>query len=482
MLVFYTHLVWFIGFRVLFLLCLLFSLVVLHSSFSLAISLSLFIFSGFPINLSFYVDYIALSFSSVVLIIRAVIIAYSYNYMAPYHKRTYFIYLTFLFVFSIILVVFMSNLFFTILGWDGLGLVSFFLIVYYQNHSSITSGLFTLLINRIGDCFFLASIALYYCTYSAQGFATSSDVVAPILSFFLLLTFITKRAIYPFSSWLPLAIAAPTPISALVHSSTLVTAGLYLIMRYYYLVSFMHNVSQVMVVVCIFTSFYAGLNSIFEVDLKKLIALSTLRHLGFIGTAFFSGLFRLAFFHILTHALFKSLLFISIGDIITNLSHSQDLRFLSSGTHYTPASCAVMYVSLLNLLGLPSLRGFFSKDLVLETLNYSALSFMCVSLVLFNVAFTYFYTYQLFCYSFQRNKLSPYLSVHSYRAVHSVLLLIMSASSLFFGAIFIDSVLTSTCFYSIPQPQKYFPLILNLTFFIGVFAFGGFGSAPSPTL
>ena len=112
----------------------------------------------------------------------------------------------------------------------------------------------------------------------------------------------------------------------------------------------------------------------FETDLKKLIALSTLRHLGFIGLAFSIGLVHLAFFHMLAHALFKSLLFMAIGDIMINLSHSQDIRFLSSGMQYTPTSCIIMYVSLFNLLGLPNLRGFFSKDLVLEIINYSEVS------------------------------------------------------------------------------------------------------------
>lgn len=372
-----------------------------------------------------------------------------------------------------LLVVFMSNLFFLMLGWDGLGLVSFFLIVYYQNQSSITSGLFTLLINRLGDCFFLLTIGIYFSYVSSFGFSFTSDYSPFVLVSLLVLTFMTKRALFPFSPWLPLAIAAPTPISALVHSSTLVTAGLYLMMRFHYLVSASLLVNQILLLVCIFTSFYAGINAIFEVDLKKLIALSTLSHLGFIGLAFFSGLFRLAFFHILTHALFKSLLFMSMGDIITNLSHSQDLRFLSSGLNYTPGSCAVMYISLLNLLGLPSLRGFFSKDLVLETLLFSDISYLAVLVVMVNVGFTYFYTYQLFSFSFQDNKLSPYLNLHRYGLLHSVLLGFIGLRTLFFGAFFLDFIVSSSIFYSVPMANKLYPIILNSIFFVGIYMFGG---------
>lgn len=259
------------------------------------------------------------------------------------------------------------------LGWDGLGLVSFFLIVYYQNQSSITSGLFTLLMNRVGDRFFLVTIMLFYYFYSDL-FCFSSNLTTLSTLCLLCLTFMTKSAIYPFSPWLPLAMAAPTPISALVHSSTLVTSGLYLIMRFSYLLYSSYSLMKVLLILRIFTSFYAGINAIVEKDLKKLIALSTLSHLGFIGLAFSSGLLNLAFFHILTHALFKSLLFMAIGDIIISLNHSQDIRYLSSGMAYTPFSSIIMYVSLLNLLGLPNLSGYFSKDLVLEIMNYSASS------------------------------------------------------------------------------------------------------------
>jgi NADH:ubiquinone oxidoreductase subunit 5 (subunit L)/multisubunit Na+/H+ antiporter MnhA subunit len=115
---------------------------------------------------------------------------------------------------------------------------------------------------------------------------------------------------------------------------------------------------QIFLVLCVFTSFYAGMNTFCEQDFKKLIALSTLSHLGFIGIAFSIGLLNLSFFHLLTHALFKSILFISIGEIIVNLSHSQDMRYLSQGSSYTPFSCFIINISLLNLLGFPRISGF----------------------------------------------------------------------------------------------------------------------------
>jgi NADH-ubiquinone oxidoreductase chain 5 len=219
--------------------------------------------------------------------------------------------------------------------------------------------------------------------------------------------------------------AAPTPISALVHSSTLVTAGLYLIMRFRYYFYSSYYVMFTLLVLRVFTSFYAGINTIFEKDFKKLIALSTLSHLGFIGIAFSCGLINLAFFHILTHALFKSLLFMGIGDVITNLNHSQDSRYLSSTFIYTPFSSFIINVSILNLLGIPSLRGFFSKDYVLELINFSNSSFLIIFIIYVNVFFTFYYSYRLFYLRFSPNKLSPYQLNHGIVSLHSFLLVFL---------------------------------------------------------
>lgn len=283
---------------------------------------------------------------------------------------------------------------------------------------------------------------------------------------FLMVTFITKRAIYPFSPWLPLAMAAPTPISALVHSSTLVTAGLYLMIRFSYVIYRSYYLIKLLLILRLFTSFYAGINSIFEKDLKKLIALSTLSHLGFIGIAFSVGLLKLAFFHILTHALFKSLLFMTMGDIIINLNHSQDIRYLSSGMLYTPMSCLIMYVSILNLLGLPNLSGYFSKDLVLEIINYSYNSVVVILVLFINVFFTYFYTYQLFYFSFQPIKLFPYQNFHSPILFHSLLLFLISVSTLLFGFFFINNVRVFLVIYPVPVLNKSLPYFINIFVFL----------------
>ena len=474
--VFIVHFSWFICFSIFTLFRILSRLYVFYSNSSILFSLPLFSTSSFDLKVVFLLDSISLSFIRVVLLISTIIIVYSYNYMSPYSKPTYFLWLTVLFVTSMLLVITMPNLFFAMLGWDGLGLVSFFLIVYYQNQSSIVSGVFTLLMNRVGDRFFLCSLILIF--YFLPDFTSfSSELPGPFVISFIVLTFMTKRALYPFSPWLPLAIAAPTPISALVHSSTLVTAGLYLIMRFHYLLYSCPSVIKFLFIASIFTSFYAGINAIFETDLKKLIALSTLSHLGFIGMSFSIGLLYLGFFHLLVHALFKSLLFMTIGDIMINLNHAQDARYLSRGYYITPFSVFLMRVSLLNLLGMPSLRGFFSKDLVLETMRYSNSSWFIEFILYINVFFTYYYTYKLFYFSFTSRKLYPYQLHHHVFLIHSVLIRGLGLLTLVFRSLFIEHIFSYLVFYSLPLVVKFLPIFINLLVFSYLLFFG---CLPSP--
>jgi len=237
-------------------------------------------------------------------------------------------------------------------------------------------------------------------------------------------------------------------------------------MRYSYTLYFSNNLILILIVVSLFTSFYAGLNSICETDLKKLIALSTLRHLGFIGLAFSSGLLSLRFFHLLVHALFKSLLFITIGDIIINLNHSQDIRYLSIGSLYTPISTIIINICLLNLFGIPNTRGFFSKDLILESFNYSNLSIFIVFILYFNILFTYYYTFKILYFTFQSSKVTPFQLIHKISLYHSFLILLLSLITIFFYFYFFTFLNKYILFYPIFISLKFYPFFLVTSFFI----------------
>lgn len=257
------------------------------------------------------------------------------------------------------------------LGWDGLGVISFFLIVYYNSGNSVYSGFITMLLNRVGDSLLVISCA-YMAFFNSVSFSCFTSAVAnSLVLVFLILGLITKSALFPFSPWLPAAMSAPTPISSLVHSSTLVTAGLYLMIRFSNVIYTNPHLIHFLLTVSLFTTLYAGLNSVVECDLKKLIALSTLRHLGFIGLSISSGFDYLAVFHLFTHALFKSLVFMALGEVISSQSHYQDIRFLRRGLLLTPVSSSYIFISSLRLFGLPFVRGFYSKDYVLECFHSS---------------------------------------------------------------------------------------------------------------
>lgn len=179
-------------------------------------------------------------------------------------------------------VIFVPNLVAILLGWDGLGLVSFLLVVYYQNYKSLRAGIITVLINRVGDVMILLRIGLISCEgiWSIVYFVYDQELSIVVL--FILIAGITKSAQIPFSSWLPAAIAAPTPVSALVHSSTLVTAGVFLLIRFYSYLEQATWFKPLLLIIATITMLMAGMAANLENDLKKVIALSTLRQLGVI--------------------------------------------------------------------------------------------------------------------------------------------------------------------------------------------------------
>lgn len=186
-----------------------------------------------------------------------------------------------------------------------------------------------------------------------------------VLKVLLVLAAITKRAQIPFSAWLPAAIAAPTPVSALVHSSTLVTAGVYLIIRFRPALTNRTPQSCLLIISCL-TMFIAGLGANYEYDLKKIIALSTLRQLGVILRILALGYAELAFFHLLRHAIFKALLFICAGVVIHRAMDCQDIRSIGGLINFIPLTISFIRVANLALCGFPFLAGFYSKDIILE--------------------------------------------------------------------------------------------------------------------
>jgi NADH-ubiquinone oxidoreductase chain 5 len=209
---------------------------------------------------------------------------------------------------------------------------------------------------------------------------------------------------------LPAAIAAPTPVSALVHSSTLVTAGIYLLIRFNSLLVG-NGLGSFLLLIAGLTIFIAGLGANFEFDLKKIIALSTLSQLGLMIRILAIGFPKLAFFHLLTHAIFKALLFMCAGAIIHNIKNSQDIRFIGGLVYHMPLTVACLNTANLALCGIPFLAGFYSKDLILETVLLGNLNLFRFFLYFFSTGLTVCYSFRLVFFSltgeFNRNSLHP---------------------------------------------------------------------------
>nr|UCC46046.1 NADH dehydrogenase subunit 5 [Microdeuterus sp. HEM078] len=358
-------------------------------------------------------DWMSLIFMGCVLFISSMVVLYSSVYMSHDLYKTRFLYLVLLFILSMMLLILSPNLISILLGWDGLGLVSYCLVIYFNNWKSYNSGMLTVLTNRIGDVCILISISwffntggwnfIYYMNYNYDWYLW--------IVLLLIVGSFTKSAQIPFSSWLPAAMAAPTPVSALVHSSTLVTAGVYLLIRWS---NFILNLdlSFFLLLSCL-TMFMSGLGASFEYDLKKIIALSTLSQLGMMMSILFIGYSYLSYFHLLCHAFFKALLFLCAGLIIHVMNDSQDIRYMGYLFNYLPYTCTCFCISSLSLCGIPFLTGFYSKDFILEFSVYSSFNLFIYILYFISVGFTACYSLRLVYYC-----MSGYNGLFVYRGYH----------------------------------------------------------------
>lgn len=283
---------------------------------------------------------------------------FSLSYIETEKIKKRFTILITVFVLSIIILIYISNIFSIIIGWDGLGLSSFCLVIFFQNKESIKSGLITIFTNRLGDCLIVVTLIIIITIKMIK----INNEWFTIIIIIITVGAFTKRAQIPFSAWLPAAIAAPTPVSSLVHSSTLVTAGTFLISRFKVLTK-RTIVTKIVIVSSIITSITAGLTAWKEIDAKKIVAMSTLRQLGLITFSLSINYWKLCLFHIITHAIFKALLFINTGYNINNNFGKQEKRNIN----FPKVSITISNIaSILSLTGIPFIAGFYSKDIILE--------------------------------------------------------------------------------------------------------------------
>nr|YP_009472889.1 NADH dehydrogenase subunit 5 [Acanthaspis ruficeps]AST10092.1 NADH dehydrogenase subunit 5 [Acanthaspis ruficeps] len=424
--------------------------------------------NGSSFMMTFLFDWMSLLFVGCVFIISSLVIYYSESYMMNDQDSVRFYFLVLLFVMSMMMMIISPNLMSILIGWDGLGLVSYCLVIFFQNYKSYSAGMLTILTNRIGDVAILISIAwmLNFGSWHYIFYMNVWEYWGFYLVILIVLAGFTKSAQIPFSSWLPAAMAAPTPVSSLVHSSTLVTAGVYLLIRFSKL--FINLDCSFMLLLSMMTMFMAGLGASFEFDLKKIIALSTLSQLGLMMSILFIGFPTLSFFHLLTHAFFKALLFLCAGLMIHCMSDSQDIRHMGSVVNHLPFTCACFCISNMSLCGLPFMSGFYSKDLIIEMMMTSYFNSFVFIIFFVSVGLTVSYSTRLvyFCLSFN---MSSYVCQSYYEdkiMMKSMILLTLLAifgGSILSWLIFSDPVLVV------------FPLFLKIMPLVFVFSGGWVG-------
>nr|YP_010546342.1 NADH dehydrogenase subunit 5 [Clithon sowerbianum]UYI29858.1 NADH dehydrogenase subunit 5 [Clithon sowerbianum] len=351
--------------------------------------------SSYAITFPFIFDPISVSFSCVVCLISACVMFFTSSYMSADPFLTRFVWLVMLFVLSMNILVFVPSIISLLLGWDGLGIVSFALVIYYQNMKSLAAGMVTALANRIGDVLLLVSIAICANEANWNIMLIWENSMFPWLCLCIMVGAMTKSAQIPFSAWLPAAMAAPTPVSALVHSSTLVTAGIFILVRFYYLLASWPLFNYLALFIGTITLLMAGIGANHEHDLKKIIALSTLSQLGVMMLSLSLGAWNLTLFHLYTHALFKALLFLCAGAIIHNNSNVQDIRSFGALAVQMPLTITCLNIANLALCGAPFLSGFYSKDLILETCLYNPSNIVAVILIFVATGMTAAYSIRL---------------------------------------------------------------------------------------
>ena len=371
-------------------------------------------------QVGFLIDKLSATMMLVVTFVSLMVHVYTIGYMAddPGYQR-FFSYIS-LFTFSMLMLVMSNNFLQLFFGWEAVGLVSYLLIgFWYTRPTAIYANLKAFMVNRVGDLGFLLGIALilvYFGTLDyARVFAMAPDMASktvdvaftdwPLITTICVLLFIGamgKSAQFPLHVWLPDSMEGPTPISALIHAATMVTAGIFMVARMSHLFEMSEAALSFVMVIGAITALFMGLVAIVQTDIKRVVAYSTLSQLGYMTVALGASAYAAGMFHLVTHAFFKALLFLGAGSVIIAMHHEQDMRRMGGLRKYMPITYATMMVGALASAGIPGFSGFFSKDAIIEAVALSHLpgsgfAYFCVLSCVFVTAF---YTFRLMFMTF----------------------------------------------------------------------------------
>lgn len=416
-------------------------------------------------DVAFLIDRLSVTMITIVLFVSFMVHIYTIGYMKddPGYAR-FFSYVS-LFTFAMLVLVLANNFLLMFFGWEGVGLVSYLLIgFWFKREAAVFGSLKAFIVNRIGDIGFIlatAGVLMFFGTLNYhdvfQQVPSMLDKTLPIFGTFnvsaisaiCLLLFIGamgKSAQVPLHVWLPESMEGPTPISALIHAATMVTAGIYMVARMSPLFEYSQIVLTTILVIGGTTALFMGILAITQYDIKRVIAYSTLSQLGYMAVALGASAYDAAIFHLITHAFFKALLFLAAGSVIIALHHEQDMRKMGGLAAYLPITYLTFLIGSLALSAIPPFAGFYSKDIIIEAVHLSTIpgahyAYICVLLGAF---ITPLYTFRAIFMTFHgKSRLDPELQGHVKESPWVILLplILLAIPSVIAGQMLIDRML-----------------------------------------
>ena len=420
---------------------------------------------GVSFEVGFLIDHLSAVMMAVVTFVSLMVHIYTIGYMRDDPGYTRFFCYIALFTFAMLMLVMANNFLQLFFGWEAVGLVSYLLIgFWFKRKSAVAANLKAFLVNRVGDLGLVLGIATvmylfgtldYSAVFSAAPEKHNAVVTGALgyewswmtlICLFLFVGAMGKSAQVPLHVWLPDSMEGPTPISALIHAATMVTAGIFLVARMSPLFELSTTASSVVLVIGATTAFLMALVGLVQNDIKRVVAYSTLSQLGYMTVALGASAYSVAIFHLATHAFFKALLFLAAGSVIIALHHEQDMRRMGGLRRYMPITYITSVIGSLALAGIPPFSGFFSKDAIIEAVHHSNIpgAGLAYAAVLGGVVVTAFYSFRLIFMVFHGEpRMDEQVRSHLKESpwVVTVPLVLLAIPSLMSGGFLVEGVL-----------------------------------------